>query len=100
MFAYGQTGSGKTHTMEGFHNSNIGEDSQGANIDDLEGCGIAPRTIDDIFKQAKVKKQDNHLSIFCSFLQIYNEKIFDLLNESHRTIDVNKHPGLKIRWNK
>ena len=51
MFAYGQTGSGKTHTMEGFHESKAtGEDVEGANIDDIEGCGIAPRVIDDIFK--------------------------------------------------
>ena len=68
VFAYGQTGSGKTHTMEGFHNSaKIGEDAE-TNIDDLELCGIAPRTIDDIFKAAKKKRDENHISIFCSFL--------------------------------
>ena len=86
--------------MEGFHESKQGEDLEGANIEDLEMCGLAPRVIDDVFREAKKKRADNHLSIFCSFLQIYNEKIFDLLNESHKTIDVNKDPGLKIRWNK
>ena len=42
--------------MEGFHESKQGEDIEGANIDDIEWCGIAPRTIDDIFRFAEKKR--------------------------------------------
>jgi GTP-sensing pleiotropic transcriptional regulator CodY len=38
--------------------------------------GIIPRAIDQIFKQAGGSKS---VGVFCSFLQIYNEKIYDLL---------------------
>ena len=44
VFAYGQTGSGKTYTMEG-----------GPGIEeDLDQCGVIPRTIRQIFD---IKKQ-------------------------------------------
>ena len=44
LFAYGQTGSGKTYTMEG-----------GPGIEeDMEQCGVIPRTIRKIFD---IKKQ-------------------------------------------
>lgn len=48
---------------------------------------------------------DRHFTVFVSFLQIYNEKVFDLLNPS--TIQPNKrgaaldtNAGLRIRWTK
>jgi hypothetical protein len=34
-----------------------------------------------MFKE--VKRQDLHLTIYASFLQIYNEKLFDLLQDTH-----------------
>ena len=69
MFAYGQTGSGKTHTMEGFHESKVlGEDTEGVDLEDEKGIGIAPRVIDDVFRMAKKKRDECHISIFCSFL--------------------------------
>ena len=43
VFAYGQTGSGKTYTMEG-----------GPGIEeDMEQCGVIPRTIRQIFDMKK-----------------------------------------------
>ena len=43
VFAYGQTGSGKTYTMEG-----------GPGIEeDMEQCGVIPRTIRQIFEMKK-----------------------------------------------
>ena len=43
VFAYGQTGSGKTYTMEG-----------GPGIEeDIEQCGVIPRTIRQIFEMKK-----------------------------------------------
>ena len=36
----------------------------------------------DLFKSIRVQKEQEgkHVSIFVSFLQIYNEKVYDLLN--------------------
>lgn len=43
---------------------------------------------------AEVKKQSLKITVYCSFLQIYNEKLFDLLQDTH-----NKNP-LQIREEK
>ena len=45
-------------------------------------------------------------SVFVSFLQIYNEKVFDLLNPQivqgvgKRGNSIEGQPGLRIRWTK
>jgi hypothetical protein len=40
--------------------------------------GVIPRTVREIFgKMAEMK--DVKYTVYCSFIQIYNEKIFDLL---------------------
>ena len=68
IFAYGQTGSGKTHTMEG------------KSLHDETDKGIIPRTMDEIF--SKIEEADSHIEfvIQCTYLEIYNEKIQDLLD--------------------
>lgn len=67
IFAYGQTGSGKTYTMEG----GCGE----------EKYGIVPRAINMIFTcMGDLKRMGWDLTIKASFLEIYNEIIYDLLN--------------------
>lgn len=63
-FAYGQTGSGKTYTMQG-NNSSPSE------------IGITPRTLQYIFENLPTHEQ---VQISCSFVEIYNENIFDLLS--------------------
>lgn len=37
-----------------------------------------------MFREIKrVKEEDGkHINVFCSFLQIYNERVYDLLNET------------------
>ncbi|KAK1276465.1 Kinesin-like protein KIN12B [Acorus gramineus] len=79
MFAYGQTGSGKTHTM-------LGE------IDELEvrpgpDRGMTPRIFEFLFARIKAEEEsrrDEKLKYHCkcSFLEIYNEQITDLLDPS------------------
>ncbi|EYU26201.1 hypothetical protein MIMGU_mgv1a020090mg [Erythranthe guttata] len=79
MFAYGQTGSGKTYTMMG-------------EIDKMDGklsddCGITPRIFEYLFtritKEEESRKQERLIySCKCSFLEIYNEHITDLLEPS------------------
>ncbi|XP_045445452.1 protein claret segregational-like [Melitaea cinxia] len=69
IFAYGQTGSGKTYTMEG-----------GCGV---EQYGIIPRAINMIFTcMEDLKRMGWELTINASFLEIYNEIIYDLLNSS------------------
>ncbi|KAI8901502.1 P-loop containing nucleoside triphosphate hydrolase protein [Globomyces pollinis-pini] len=68
IFAYGQTGSGKTHTMNG---SDLDNDP-----------GIIPRTIETLLE---LKAKNKSTTIEASYLEIYNEKIFDLLDTTTRT---------------
>ena len=78
LFAYGQTGSGKSYSMVGY----------GANK------GIVPISCDEIFSRiSQNNDNDKKYEVQVSMLEIYNEKVQDLL------IDPNKRPpgGLKIR---
>lgn len=81
IFAYGQTGSGKTFTMLGGTGSN---DVQELRISPLRG--LTPRIFDHLFRRlghvAMEKGDALEYSLSCSYLEIYNEKIFDLLEES------------------
>jgi kinesin family member C1 len=64
IFAYGQTGSGKTHTIMGKEND----------------LGMIPRSVTQIFDTAERLKKDHWtFELRASFLEIYNEKIRDLL---------------------
>jgi hypothetical protein len=70
-------------------------------IADDENVGITQRSIKELFEQIKNAKENEgkHISVFCSFLQIYNEKVYDLLNLN--TLNPKKNTqGLRIRWNK
>ena len=54
--------------------------------------------------QTVKEKEGKHISIFCSFLQIYNERVFDLLNmptnSTNKRASMQHAAGLRIRWNK
>ena len=83
IFAYGQTGSGKTYTMHG-------NDGQG-------DSGLIPKIFSRLFQQIAQSK-DRTYSVYISFLQIYNERIFDLLNPVG--LAERGGAGLRLRWNK
>lgn len=105
IFAYGQTGSGKTYTMEGYkyEEAKMNERAGKAVIQEGMENGITLRAIREIFKQAQDLKKEKHITISCSFLQIYNEKVFDLLNAAllkKQTTKPGQDQGLRIRWNK
>jgi hypothetical protein len=64
--------------------------------------GLTIRAIQEVFEQAAARK-DKTVQISISFLQIYNEKVFDLLNsQTLKGKPGNKlqKTGLKIRWSK
>merc|ERR1712187_993088 len=69
IFAYGQTGSGKTFTMEG----------PSFNRND-ENRGMIPRSVEKIFEhQERLKEKGWQYQCRATYLEIYNEKIRDLL---------------------
>ncbi|KAK3083722.1 hypothetical protein FSP39_002014 [Pinctada imbricata] len=75
IFAYGPTGAGKTHTMLG----------------SATDPGIIPRVINGIFQQiseeSKTSKEWRHKVVF-SFLEIYNEKVIDLLEPKENDLPI------------
>jgi kinesin family protein 6/9 len=68
VFCYGQTGSGKTFTMCGSKN--------------WKERGLIPRILIDLFKTTREIKNYN-FDIFISYLEIYNENAYDLLDKNH-----------------
>jgi PHD/YefM family antitoxin component YafN of YafNO toxin-antitoxin module len=77
IFAYGQTSSGKTFSMYGPSS----ESGSRTVIDDASLIGIIPRAVQEIFELA-VNIEVLTLSVYCSFVQIYNESLFDMLRDS------------------
>eukprot|EP00659_Diplonema_papillatum_P017557 gene17557-27028_t len=71
VFAYGQTGSGKTFTMEG--------PDPGVSSD---RSGMIPRAVRQIFENCEWKTRQTgfRFRLLCSFVQIYNDNIHDLMN--------------------
>ncbi|KAL9269205.1 Kinesin-like protein, partial [Drosera capensis] len=87
VFAYGQTGSGKTYTMWGPANAlleeNLSSDKQ----------GLTPRVFECLFariSEEQIKHADKQLryQCRCSFLEIYNEQIRDLLDPSQKYLQI------------
>lgn len=75
IFAYGQTGAGKTYTMQG----------RGLEMDneDITNRGLQPRVFDYIFAIKAKDMQENpnvKYLISCTYLEIYNEQIMDLVS--------------------
>ncbi|XP_077509416.1 uncharacterized protein LOC144120661 isoform X1 [Amblyomma americanum] len=69
VLMYGQTGSGKTYTM----GTNYGQSQVAA-----ANPGIIPRALRDLFSCLS-QQQEGHWTVRVSFLEIYNESVFDLL---------------------
>uniref|UniRef100_A0A8C4SN50 Kinesin-like protein n=1 Tax=Erpetoichthys calabaricus TaxID=27687 RepID=A0A8C4SN50_ERPCA len=81
VFAYGQTGSGKTFTMLGPPDS----DNFTHNM-----RGIIPRSFEYLFFliNREIEKTGSSKSFLCkcSFIEIYNEQIFDLLDSASASL--------------
>lgn len=82
IFCYGQTGSGKTFTMHGFRKQQI---------------GIIQMAIDTMFAYIE-EYSDSLFLIRCSYLEIYNECVNDLLNPGNVNLQIqeDKRIGLKV----
>ncbi|KAF9886563.1 kinesin-like protein Klp8 [Aspergillus nanangensis] len=80
IFAYGQTGSGKSYSMMGYGQEH----------------GVIPRICQSMFERITELQQDGHLSctVEVSYLEIYNERVRDLLNPSNKgNLKVREHPS-------
>lgn len=75
IFAYGQTGTGKTYTMSGDMTDTLGLLSDAA--------GIIPRVLYTLFQ--KLETDEVECSVKCSFIELYNEELRDLLSTDDST---------------
>ena len=75
IFAYGQTGTGKTYTMSGDMSDTLGLISDSA--------GIIPRVLNSLFR--KLDADEAESSVKCSFIELYNEELRDLLAPDDNT---------------
>ncbi|XP_065058635.1 kinesin-like protein KIF9 [Rhopilema esculentum] len=72
LFAYGETGAGKTFTMTG--------------TGDFKYRGIIPRALTQLYREID-NRQDHDISIKVSYMQIYRDKIYDLLEPNSRYLE-------------
>lgn len=94
IFAYGQTGSGKTYTMQGACRGCVCRAADGIAArdtfpawtgeceEDSDQRGIMPRAVQHVFQQFKeLAAHGWEYKCTCSFVEIYNETITDLLDQ-------------------
>ncbi|KAI8899069.1 P-loop containing nucleoside triphosphate hydrolase protein [Globomyces pollinis-pini] len=77
IFAYGQTGSGKTHTMMG-------------DMESEELKGLTPRIVEKIFTTIVNSSSDLEFTVKVQFMEIYMEKIKDLLNPINDNLPIHE----------
>ena len=79
VFAYGQTGCGKTFTMMGI-------------VTDPNLKGIIPNAFDHIFGFIKTEGESKKFFLRCSFVEIYNEEVRDLLGNKDKQLNIRDDP--------
>jgi len=78
VFAYGQTGSGKTHTMMGGTEPPM--------------RGVIPRLVWNIFQAIEDADTQIEFIVKLSYVEIYNEKIKDLLDPKTESLKIRESP--------
>eukprot|EP00250_Pteridium_aquilinum_P021326 c25089_g1_i1 orf=2-2848(-) len=86
IFAYGQTGSGKTYTMWGATQDLMDQPPS-------EERGLTPRVFECLFQRIKEEEKKSaekqlRYQCRCSFFEIYNEQITDLLDPLQKALQV------------
>ncbi|XP_064403567.1 kinesin-like protein KIF6 isoform X2 [Halichondria panicea] len=82
IFAYGQTGSGKTFTVTG-------------GVERYSERGVIPRTLSYLFQQFQ-KSPDTMFTTHISYLEIYNDKGYDLLDPKHEASKLENLPKVTL----
>ena len=85
IFAYGQTSAGKTHTMQG-----------AGDIKSEELKGIIPRTCENIFQSVYEADENIEFTVKVGYIEIYMERIRDLLNVEGSNLQIREDPVLGI----
>ncbi|XP_030066441.1 kinesin-like protein KIF22 [Microcaecilia unicolor] len=85
VFAYGPTGAGKTHTM-------LGSPQQ---------PGVIPRAVLALFRMTQAESSSRNyeqcdISISMSYLEIYQEKVLDLLEPKNQDLPIREDTGKNI----
>ncbi|KAM6897893.1 kinesin-like protein KIF22 [Xenentodon cancila] len=80
VFAYGPTGAGKTHTMLGT----------------AEQPGVIPRAVREVFSLVHDEDEGWDYSISMSYLEIYNEKVLDLLSPNAQDLPIRESKDKNI----
>ena len=86
IFAYGQTGAGKTYTIQG-----EGYEEYSLNVKvNYHLRGILPRCFEYLFSSIadEISRKNAQYLIKCSFLEIYQEQINDLLDQNPRNLQL------------
>ncbi|CDP02664.1 unnamed protein product [Coffea canephora] len=76
VFAYGSTGSGKTYTMVGTQ----------------DDPGLMVLSLKTIFDLIKKDNSCDQFEVTCSYLEVYNEVIYDLLERSSGHLELREDP--------
>ncbi len=83
VFAYGQTGSGKTFSITG-------------GADRYADRGIIPRTLSRVFAEVKANPKVQYV-VRVSYMEIYNEVAYDLLDPGQETKALEDLPCVRAR---
>ena len=113
ILAYGQTGSGKTYTMLNYVPQNskdtmlnyVPQNSKDAMLNYVprnaseetivSNNGLIPRIAEELLNNVSSNKSPNvEYQIEVSFVEIYAEKIFDLLSDSHPALKLHINPTI------
>jgi hypothetical protein len=85
--------------MEGYKYEQTDKGVPSAVLESGSNEGIVPRSVQLLFDL--IKKEGNlgkkRFTVNCSYLQVYKEKIYDLLNKSHLKRLISDGPGLKLK---
>ncbi|KAK4426491.1 Kinesin-like protein KIN-8B [Sesamum alatum] len=80
IFAYGSTGSGKTYTMVGTQ----------------DDPGLMVLSLNTIFHLIEKDNSSDVFEVTCSYLEVYNEVIYDLLEKSSGHLELREDPDQGI----
>jgi hypothetical protein len=80
MMAYGITAAGKTYTIEGTKTA----------------PGVLPRALTALFEGIACHMDADSLAVRVSYCEIYNEAVYDLIEEAHNGWGVQKRPALRL----
>ncbi|KAJ4875778.1 hypothetical protein Rs2_40796 [Raphanus sativus] len=81
VFAYGSTGSGKTYTMVGTRSD----------------PGLMVLSLNTVFDMIKSDKSSDDFEVTCSYLEVYNEVIYDLLEKSSGHLELTSSERIQSR---